>query len=115
MFCALPVKATIKQTCVLQNGKSCPRRYCVKKTLERSSLWEVQTPQVFKTDALIEAYRRFRDVDVTDDAMLLEKLGRRVSIVMGREENIKLTTPYDLMIAQAIAKSKSRGKARMVL
>lgn len=92
---AVPVKATIKKS----HGKN-----IVKKTLDRESLWEVQTPQVFNKDLILEAYRRFGNNAVTDDASLVEKLGAKVRIVMGSYVNIKITTPEDLLIAGAILK-----------
>jgi len=90
----VPVKATIKQA----------TRLTVKKTLDRSNLWEIQTPQVFKRDLIRKAYKKFVRQGVTDDASLIEKLGRRVSLVTGSYFNIKITTPEDLVLAQAIAK-----------
>lgn len=90
----VPVKATIKVVA----GR------IVKKTLDRSNLWEVQTPQVFKKDLILKAYKRFGSIRATDDAMLVEKLGARVSIVLGSYANIKITTPEDLVIAEALLK-----------
>lgn len=74
------------------------------KTLDRSNLWEIQTPQGFAVTVIREAFRRFGKTNVTDDAMLVERLGRRVSVVRGSYYNIKVTTPEDLVIAGAIAK-----------
>jgi len=91
----IPVKATIKQ---LKNKT-------VAKTLPRKYLWEAQTPQVFKKDLLLKAYRQFGHRQVTDDASLVEKLGAKVKVVMGSCSNIKITTPEDLIIARAIARN----------
>lgn len=100
----VPVKATIKEVRSLRSmGHG---SLIVKRTIDRENLWEVQTPQVFKKDLLLEAYDRFGDSDVTDDAMLLEKMGVKVGMVFGSYDNIKITTPEDLIIAQAIAKKK---------
>jgi len=90
----VPVKGTIKKAC----GK------VVDKTIERKNLWEIQTPQVFKKDLILKAYKKFGKIDVTDDAMLVEKLGGKVNIVEGSYSNIKITTPEDLVLAEAIAK-----------
>ena len=90
----VPVKATIKKAF----GK------VVDKTIERKNLWEIQTPQVFKKDLILKAYKKFGKIDVTDDAMLVEKLGGKVNIVEGSYSNIKITTPEDLVLAEAIAK-----------
>ncbi len=91
----VPVKATVKRAGL---------RLDVKETLDRRGLWEIQTPQVFKKELILEAYKKFNHLDVTDDAMLVEKLGKKVRIVMGSYNNIKITTPEDLVIAKAIAK-----------
>lgn len=90
----VPVKATIKQV------HSVP---FVKKTLNRKNLWEIQTPQVFKKNLILEAFTKFGAAQVTDDASLVEKLGAKVRVVMGSYFNIKVTTPEDLILAQAIA------------
>jgi 2-C-methyl-D-erythritol 4-phosphate cytidylyltransferase len=92
---AVPVKATIKQA-----GSS---RLEVEKTLDRKLLWEVQTPQVFKKDIILKAYKHFSGT-TTDDASLVEKLGRPVKIVMGSYCNIKITTPEDLRLAETLLK-----------
>ena len=93
----VPVKATIKEVVSRQSS-------VVSKTLDRSRLWEIQTPQAFKKDLILKAYQKFGNLDVTDDAMLAEKLGARVSVVSGSYNNIKVTTPEDLAVAEAIAK-----------
>jgi 2-C-methyl-D-erythritol 4-phosphate cytidylyltransferase len=99
----VPVKDTIKESagsCVMCHV-SC---VSVKKTLDRSNLWQIQTPQVFQKRLILAAYRRFGRQSATDDAMLVEKLGAPVFIVPGSYQNIKVTTPEDLVIAEAIAK-----------
>jgi len=94
---AVPVVPTIKQA---SNG-------WVAGTLNRDHLWAVQTPQVFHRDLLerAHAYGRTHRVKATDDAALVEKLGHKVRIVMGDHRNIKITTPEDLVIAEALLKS----------
>ena len=96
----VPVKDTIKETRVI----SCKLQ--VTRTLKRDNLWQIQTPQVFKKSLILEAYKRFGDSETTDDASLVEKLGAKVAVVMGSYDNIKITTPEDLIIARAIAKNK---------
>jgi len=92
---AAPVTDTIKHT----DGQG-----RVVSTLERSALWAVQTPQVFRADAL----RRALDADTatlagaTDDASLVEAAGGRVHVVDARIENFKVTTPLDLRMAEAV-------------
>ncbi|MDO9081541.1 MAG: 2-C-methyl-D-erythritol 4-phosphate cytidylyltransferase [Desulfuromonadales bacterium] len=89
----VPVKDTIKE---VQDG-------VIVATLERSSLWQVQTPQVFRYRLLLAAHRQAR-IDGfagTDDAMLVERLPHPVTMVAGSYCNIKITTPEDLVIASA--------------
>lgn len=97
---AVPVKATIKRA---HAGR-------VAETLKREQLWEVQTPQVFKKKLLCQAFDRWGRFTVTDDASLVEKLGKPVHIVTGSYDNIKITTPEDVGIARGII--AKRGKAR---
>lgn len=86
----------------------------VQSTQPRANLWAVQTPQVFRKDALIEAYARRGQVttDITDDAQLVEALGLPVHVVEGDPTNIKITTFKDLFLADAILKSRPKPKAK---
>lgn len=61
----------------------------------------VQTPQVFDISLLKEAYKQPYTVDFTDDASVVEAYGRKISLVEGNRENIKITSPFDLIIAEA--------------
>ncbi|MFZ2938624.1 MAG: 2-C-methyl-D-erythritol 4-phosphate cytidylyltransferase [Candidatus Omnitrophota bacterium] len=97
----VPVKATIKAASCRRHVSG-PGKVVVAKTLNRENLWEIQTPQVFKKDLILQAYKKFGRSHVTDDAMLLEKLGRKVYLVCGCYNNIKITTPEDIIIARAI-------------
>jgi len=101
----VPLKSTIKV--VAGRRSQVAGNFMVKKTLDRNELWEIQTPQVFKKELILEAYKKFGDAKVTDDAMLVEKLGAKVSVVLGSYQNIKITTPEDLAIAKAIAKIRN--------
>ncbi len=94
----VPVKATVKKV----------KGAVVKDTLDRSELWEIQTPQVFRRDLILKAYKKYRSTEATDDAMLVEKLGVGVHITLGSYNNIKITTPEDLIIAEALLKEKSQ-------
>ncbi len=89
---AVPVNDTIKRA---------DPAGTVVETLDRSGLWAIQTPQVFSADILREASEKIQD-DVTDDAALVERLGHQVMIYMGSYRNIKITTPEDLLLAEAI-------------
>lgn len=92
---AVPVKDTVKV------GSA---ENFVRETLPREMLWQVQTPQAFNRDLLMEAHRAAaRDgYEGTDDASLVERLGRPVKLVRGDYSNIKITTPEDLALAQIL-------------
>jgi len=89
---AVPVTDTIK---VAGEGEF------VHQTLPRQNLWAVQTPQVFRIDIVEEAYRQVEG-EVTDDSSLVEQLGYSVRLYMGSYDNIKITTPDDLAIAEIL-------------
>jgi len=73
----------------------------VQHTPSRHNLWVVQTPQVFRFDIITEAYRRVK-AEVTDDASLVEQSGYKVKLYMGAYDNIKVTTPADLALAEVL-------------
>jgi 2-C-methyl-D-erythritol 4-phosphate cytidylyltransferase len=73
----------------------------VRETPPRECLWAVQTPQVFRYGLITEAYRRL-DGEVTDDAAAVERLGGRVRLYPGAYDNIKITAPLDLEIAEVL-------------
>ena len=73
----------------------------VKGTPYRDSLWAAQTPQVFRYDIITEAYRQAAG-EVTDDASLVEQMGYQVKLYMGSYHNLKITTPDDLLLAEAL-------------
>lgn len=90
---AIPVKDTIKRAV---DG-------VVTETPDRSELFAVQTPQVFEADLIRAALHQAaeRSVPLTDDCSAVELLGMRVTLTQGSEENIKITTPADLAVAEA--------------
>ena len=73
-------------------------------TPPRETLWLAQTPQVFRKDLLVRAYAAPRRCGfvASDDALLVELLGEEIAVVQGAEENVKITTPLDLAIAEAV-------------
>lgn len=97
---AVPVVPTIKEATAAGDW--------VRRTIPRERLWAVQTPQVFERGLLEQAhaYGRNHRIKATDDAALVEGLRRRVKIVMGSSRNIKVTTPEDLVIAEALLRKK---------
>jgi len=97
---AMPVKETIKMA--HSDGT-------VLKTLDRESLWQIQTPQTFQANLIKEAYHRATENGFigTDDASLVEQLGVKVHILPGSYTNIKITTKEDLMLAHLFLKMKT--------
>ncbi|MBI3601937.1 MAG: 2-C-methyl-D-erythritol 4-phosphate cytidylyltransferase [Candidatus Omnitrophica bacterium] len=89
---AVPVKPTIKKV----NAQT----LCVEQTMPRHLLWEAQTPQGFDRQILMQAHQQRIKEETTDDAMLVEKMGVKVKVVMGDCRNVKITTAEDLRIAQ---------------
>jgi len=85
----------------------------VRETLERASLWAVQTPQVFLRASLERALEVPADVlaQATDDAWLVERAGGRVIVVETGAENIKVTTPLDLRIAELVLAARAPARA----
>ncbi len=96
---AVPVKDTIKK--VINNE--------VEETIDRSSLWMVQTPQAFRTSLLIQSHEEAQAEQYlgTDEASLVERMDVTVGIVESDYDNIKLTTPEDLYFAEAILRKHS--------
>uniref|UniRef100_A0A831TY96 2-C-methyl-D-erythritol 4-phosphate cytidylyltransferase n=1 Tax=Geobacter metallireducens TaxID=28232 RepID=A0A831TY96_GEOME len=95
---AVPAKDTVK---VVENG-------IITATPPRETLWLAQTPQAFRC-GIIRAAHEVADAERflgTDDAMLVERLGRQVRIVLGDYRNVKITTPEDLVLAEAFLKEK---------
>jgi 2-C-methyl-D-erythritol 4-phosphate cytidylyltransferase len=100
---ALPVKETVRE--VENDGR-------VVGTPDRKRLWLVQTPQAFRYDDILGAHRRALEEnweELTDDALLVEKMGIPVTVVEGWEENIKITTPWDLEFARFLL-NKGRNR-----
>lgn len=99
----VPVKDTIK----IVDSKG-----TVIQTPAREQVWAIQTPQAFEYQLILSAYERLikeEDTSVTDDAMALEKMtGHPVYTMIGDYENIKITTPEDLIIAEQIIKNKKQ-------
>lgn len=97
---AVPVAGTLKRS----DGKR------ILETLSRSDVWEAQTPQVFRRDLLLEAYERRGKEPATDDAQLVERLGKAVTVVLGSRINVKITTREDLRLAEASLKALPKPK-----
>lgn len=100
----VPINATIKGVRSSKIGTKNGREFFVDRTLDRSHIWEIQTPQVFRKELIVKAHRKFKNTDATDDAYLVEKLGKKISVVGGSYFNIKITTGEDLIFARAIVR-----------
>ncbi len=98
---AIPITGTLKRV-----GSN--RR--IEETVTRTNLWEAQTPQVFRRSLLIEAYANRAGFAATDDAQLVERLGKPVAVVQGSPLNLKITTKEDLRLAEAALKALPKPK-----
>ncbi len=113
---AMPAGATLKQasSTPLQSGEPDPlagilgdsapasdQAWPIEHTLPRHHVWLAQTPQIFERQLLLRAYEQ-TNLDSTDDAELVERLGEQVVVITGEPGNIKVTYPEDLAIAHAI-------------
>jgi 2-C-methyl-D-erythritol 4-phosphate cytidylyltransferase/2-C-methyl-D-erythritol 2,4-cyclodiphosphate synthase len=101
---AVPVKDTLKRADDIG---------MVSATIDRTSLWQAQTPQAVRKELLEKAYRHNNDADVTDESSLLEKAAIPVTLVEGAETNIKITRPEDLLLAQKILHQDSSPTLRI--
>jgi len=90
-------------------GLRCPdtlklvKKGFVEKTLSREDVYLVQTPQGFRKKAIVSAYKRFRGKKLTDDAQILEAIGKRVKVIYGDIFNFKITYPRDFRLAKIIS------------
>ena len=85
--------------------KTADKDMIARQTIPRDNLWLCQTPQVFLYDILIKAYHK-ATVEVTDDAQIVELAGGKVKLYAGSYDNIKITTPADLAIAEVLWKRR---------
>jgi 2-C-methyl-D-erythritol 4-phosphate cytidylyltransferase len=101
----VPVKDTIKEVQIVQDNER-----LVQKTLDRSKLWSVQTPQGFSYPLILNAHEQAQEkrFQATDDSVLVERLGQPVYMVLSSPHNMKLTTPEDIQMAQFLLRSRTR-------
>jgi len=90
----VPVKFTVKKV----NRKNLD----IEETPARDLLWEAQTPQGFHKDVLVKAHAQKFKEEATDDAVMVERIGGKVRMVMGDYRNIKVTTPEDIILARQL-------------
>lgn len=98
---AIPITDTVKRA---EGGVTV-------ETVDRSALWAVQTPQVFEFGLIRTAVEKAvtDEENLTDDCAAVERLGMKVSLTTGSRENIKITTPFDLLLGEAILEARVRG------
>lgn len=94
---AVPVEETLKRV----DGDR------IVETVARAGIWRAQTPQAFRTEALRAAHAEAaaQGIDATDDAQLLERMGRRVAVVPGSRSNVKITFAEDFALAEALLRA----------
>lgn len=98
---ASPITSTLKRV---------TRSKEIAETVPREDLWAAQTPQVFRKDWLLEAFAKYGSAEFTDESQLLEKAGRKVTIVPNSPINLKITTREDLRIAEQMLKVMPKPK-----
>jgi len=103
---AIPVAGTLK---LVDKGNK------VLETVPRDGLWEAQTPQVFRSQLILDAYAQRNGFNATDESQLVERLGKKVTVLKGSAINFKITTKQDLHLAEqaikALPKPKLQGPA----
>jgi 2-C-methyl-D-erythritol 4-phosphate cytidylyltransferase len=98
---AVPISGTIKRV---------GDQHQIAETVSRHGLWEAQTPQVFRRELLLEAYAKRGNFAATDDAQLVERLGKPVTVVPGSPLNFKITTNQDVKLAEQALKVLPKPK-----
>mmetsp|Transcript_628 Transcript_628/g.724 ORF Transcript_628/g.724 Transcript_628/m.724 type:complete len:314 (+) Transcript_628:184-1125(+) len=95
----VPMKATVKES---EDGQF------VLRTVQRSRLWEIHTPQVASKALFLEGFAKVNaeNLEVTDDVSVIEALGKPVKLTLGQYTNMKLTTPDDLQIAEQVLRER---------
>jgi 2-C-methyl-D-erythritol 4-phosphate cytidylyltransferase len=90
----LPARDTIKMV----------KDHWIEKTLERDSLWEIQTPQVFRRELIVAAHENAAraGLELSDDALAVERFGKPVFVVEGERLNFKITVPEDVWLAELL-------------
>jgi 2-C-methyl-D-erythritol 4-phosphate cytidylyltransferase len=103
----VPCKATIKES---EDGAF------VLRTINRARLWEVHTPQVVRIETLLKGFKKVEDegLEVTDDVSIVEALGDPVKLTLGEYTNLKITTPEDMDVANAILEDRKTEPVNML-
>jgi 2-C-methyl-D-erythritol 4-phosphate cytidylyltransferase len=95
---AIPVDDTLKKV---------NKNQIIVDTVDRKNIWHAQTPQAFRYELIMEAFTKAKQDNFsgTDDASLVERMGKKVKIIEGDRLNIKITTPEDIILARSLIKS----------
>lgn len=103
----VPCKATIKES---EDGAF------VLRTIPRARLWEVHTPQVVEIKKLLKGFKKVAEenLEVTDDVSIVEQLGDPVKLTLGEYTNLKITTPEDMDVAEAILEDRQAKPVNML-
>ena len=111
---AVEVGSAVVATPVRDTIKRADAQHTVRETVSRHDLWLAQTPQTFRVEVIRAAHRRAQQQGITgtDDATLVEQMGRPVRIVPGNALNFKITTPDDLALARAVLRESNREGPR---
>ena len=95
---AVPINDSIRQIETTRNIALDRSRYCA-----------IQTPQCFRSDILKKAYEQEYRYTFTDDATVVEALGEQIRLVDGNTENLKITSPKDIFVAEALLKAENQS------
>jgi 2-C-methyl-D-erythritol 4-phosphate cytidylyltransferase len=98
---AIPVAGTLKRV---------DAEHKIAETVSRAGLWEAQTPQVFRRQLLLDAYAKRAGFNATDESQLVERLGRRVTVIPGSVLNMKIATKEDQRLAEQALKALPKPK-----
>lgn len=107
---AVPVKASLRELVELPDHQT-EYANLPSRAVDRRRFFEVQTPQVFRLGLVLEAYRQRPHDEFTDDASLAEAAGLRVLISPGRYDNLKITTPEDLPLAERLLAQQEAARS----
>lgn len=105
-ICAVPLKESLRMIEGTETEKDAGEGTQYTKAVDRSAFRLIQTPQTFQVSLIREAYQAPEFPDATDDATVFERAGHKIFLLEGRYDNIKITTPEDLIIAEALLRHR---------
>ena len=107
-ICAVPLKESLRKIDHASFRKDPTQWQENTKAVDRAAFRLIQTPQTFSVALIKEAYRLPEDADATDDATVFERAGNQIFLIPGSYNNIKITTPEDLVIAEALMRNQQQ-------